>query len=338
MGTSVAFSSHGRMPPQQKSTGRDQQEQVPRCLEYALCESVAHLVQQAVAMDKETLKKKIYAKIDELPTLPVVVSKLLALLEDPEFDIGELTELISQDPALTAKVLKVANSAYYGFAQEVDNLDRAVALLGINMLKSLTLSVGVVAALPQKKQSDLLSHSGLWLHSVAVAAVIREMGQRMGLPKEADHLFVVGLLHDVGKIVLLHFFFDLYQETLLRTKQREGLPLHLAEREIIGLDHGDVGAMLLGRWRFPPQVVQPIMAHHHHDLSMQADPRAAAMLRLANQVPQLVGLGRDGNASPPQVRTEDLEFLGLDQAGLDSLLKFTRVSQESIQAFFDAIS
>jgi putative nucleotidyltransferase with HDIG domain len=288
-------------------------------------------------MDKETLKKKIYARIDELPTLPVVVSKLLTLLEDPDFDIGELTEVISQDPALTAKVLKVANSAYYGFAQEIDTLDRAVALLGINMLKSLVLSVGVVAALPRAKRSEMLDPAGLWLHCVASAAVIREMGERMGLPKEDDHLFVVGLLHDVGKIVLLHFFFDLYQEALQKAKLREDMPLYLAEREIIGMDHGDVGAMLLGRWKFPPQVIKPILAHHHHDVSVDADPRDTTMLRLANQLPQIVGLGRDGNTSPPQVRAGDLELLGFDQTDLEGLIDYTQASQESIQAFFDAI-
>ncbi len=288
-------------------------------------------------MDKETLKKKIYAKIDELPTLPVVVSKLLALLEDPEFDIGELTELISQDPALTAKVLKASNSAYYGFAQEIDTLDRAVALLGINMIKSLTLSVGVVAALPKAKQAKLLNPAGLWLHCVAAAAVIREIGERMGLPKEDDHLFVVGLLHDVGKIVLLHFFFDLYQEALQKAQQQEDLPLYMAEREIIGMDHGEVGAMLLKRWKFPPQVIQPIMAHHPHGDAVEANPRDVTMLRLANQLPQLVGLGRDGNAAPPQVRPEDLELLGMGQADLDGLREFTLASQESIQSFFDAI-
>jgi putative nucleotidyltransferase with HDIG domain len=288
-------------------------------------------------MDKETLKKKIYAKIDELPTLPVVVSKLLALMDDPEFDLNELTALIAQDPALTAKVLKVANSAYYGFAQEIDTLERAVALLGLNMLKSLTLSVGVVASLPKEKQSRLLNHAGLWLHSAASAAVIRELGRRMGLGKEEDHLFVVGLLHDVGKIVLLHFFQELYQEALQKSQQPNGPLLYLAEREVIGLDHGDVGALLLRRWKFPPQVVQPIMAHHHHDVEVEANPRDVTMLRMANLLPQLVGLGRDGNVNPPQVGPADLQMLGMDQASLDDLRAFTEASQESIQAFFDAI-
>lgn len=288
-------------------------------------------------MDKETLKKKIYAKIDELPTLPVVVSKLLALLENPELDMNELIHLVSQDPALTAKVLRVANSAYYGFAQEIGTLDRAVALLGLNMLKSLALSVGVVDSLPKTAKSDLLNHAGLWLHSVASAAVIQELGQRMGLPKEEDHLFVVGLLHDVGKIVLLHFFFDLYQEALQKAQAEGGPPLYLAEREVIGLDHGDVGALLLKRWKFPPQVVQPIMAHHRHDVQVEADPRDTTMLRMANALPQLVGLGRDGNITPPQLRPEDLEILKMDQAGLDDLRDFTLASQEAIQAFFDAI-
>jgi HD-like signal output (HDOD) protein len=91
-------------------------------------------------MDEEVIKNHIYAKVDELPTLPAVVPKLLSLMEDAGSDIAQVTHVISQDPALTSKILKVANSAYYGFPKRIDDLERAVALLGFNMVKSLALS------------------------------------------------------------------------------------------------------------------------------------------------------------------------------------------------------
>ena len=288
-------------------------------------------------MDQNELKKKLYAKIDELPTLPVVITRLLTLLEDPEFDMGELTDLISQDPALTAKVLKVANSAYYGFIREIATLDRAVSVLGQNMIKSLTLSMGVVDTLPKSRESGLLSLGGLWLHSVAAASVIRELGRRQGRGAMDDHLFVSGLLHDVGKIVLLHFFYDLYEQALRQTQESGDSRLYLAEREIIGMDHGRVGAMLLNRWKFPPQVVGPIMLHHQHDENPKSLEKDVVMLRLANQVPQMVGLGQEGNPAPPTVSPADLKVLGMDQAELDDLIQFAESSREGIESFFEAM-
>ena len=289
-------------------------------------------------MDKQELKTKIYARIDELPVLPVVAARLLSLLEDPEIGMEELTEIISQDPALASKVLKVANSAYYGFAAEIATLDHAVAVLGLNMLKSLALSVGVVDNLPRSKKSPLLTLDGLWLHSVAVATVIKELAGRLPLAAELDHLFVVGLLHDVGKIVLLHFFHDEYQKALEMAMQGGEKPLYLAEREIIGLDHGEVGAMLLGRWKFPKKVLEPIFAHHRHDSEPAGDPADAALLRLANLYPQLAGLGADGNIKPPGLFADDLTLLGLDKKALKDMERFTQGSRTKIEAFFSAMN
>ena len=289
-------------------------------------------------MDKQELKTKIYARIDELPVLPAVAARLLSLLEDPEIGMEELTEIISRDPALASKVLKVANSAYYGFAAEIATLDHAVAVLGLNMLKSLALSVGVVDNLPRSKKSPFLTLDGLWLHSVAVATVIKELAGRLPRAAELDHLFVVGLLHDVGKIVLLHFFHGEYQKALEVAMQGGEKPLYLAEREIIGLDHGEVGAMLLGRWKFPQKVLEPIFAHHRHGAEPVGDPADAALLRLANLFPQLVRLGADGNIKPPGLLAEDMEILGLDKQALRDMERYTGESRTKIEAFFSAMS
>ena len=289
-------------------------------------------------MTKQELRNKIYARIDELPVLPVVAARLLSLLENPEVGMDELTEIISRDPSLASKVLKVANSAYYGFAAEIATLDHAVAVLGLNMLKSLALSVGVVDNLPRNKQSPLLTHDGLWLHSVAVATVIKELAGRLPSAAELDHLFVVGLLHDVGKIVLLHFFQEQYQKALEQAQAEGGTPLFLAEREIIGLDHGEVGAMLLGRWKFPPKVLEPILDHHRHGAEPSGNPKDAALLRLANLVPQVARLGAEGNPTPPKLHADDLDLLGLDRKALQEIGRYTVDSRQKIESFFGAMS
>ena len=165
-------------------------------------------------MKTEELRAKIFSTIDELPTLPTVVPKLLNLMDGSRSNATQVTETISRDPALTSKLLKAANSAYYGFPQEITDLERAVALLGFNMVKSLALSVGVFQTLGSGKNTPCFSMEGLWIHSLSVATVIRELAKRLGKEDEKAHLFVVGLLHDIGKVVLDQFFNELFQQAL----------------------------------------------------------------------------------------------------------------------------
>ncbi|MGD9124669.1 MAG: HDOD domain-containing protein [Desulfarculaceae bacterium] len=289
-------------------------------------------------MDKKELRKKIYAKIDELPTLPVVVARLLALIEDEKSEVSALTEVISRDPALTSKVLKVANSAYYGFSQEISSLDRAVALLGLNMVKSLALSIGVVQNLPQPKDTPLLSRQGLWLHSLAVATAITELSRRFGAGKEDEYLFVVGLLHDVGKIVLLHFFAEPYKEALERVNTQDEASLYLAERQAMGFDHGEVGAMLLSRWKFPQEVIKPILVHHQQAVPSEVNPKDTAMLKVADALPQELDLGEEGNPQPPGVKEPDLQTLGMSPQDLAEIKEFLVAAKENILNFYSAMN
>ncbi len=289
-------------------------------------------------MDKTELKERIYAKIDELPTIPVVVTRLLGLLENPNVQVKELTGVISSDPALASKVLKVANSAYYGFSQEISTLDRAVALLGLNMVKSLALSIGILRNLPKTKDTEHFTTQGLWLHSLAVATAAKELGYMLGRPREDDYLFVVGLLHDVGKIVLLHFFMDRYLEALEEIRVHENTGLFVAERQAMGFDHGEVGALVLKRWKFPMQVVQPIAVHHHQKMPAKINLKDVACLRIADTIPQELGLGQEGNPTPPGILSEDLDILGLSEPDLDHLRRSLLEDREKLENFFTAMS
>jgi HD-like signal output (HDOD) protein len=116
-------------------------------------------------MEKDKLREKIYSKIDEIPTLPIVIPKLLSLIESDKSNVADIADAISRDPALTSKILKVANSAYYGFSQGISSLEKAVSLLGFNMVQSLALSIGVLRSLPAGKISTHFSQKGLWIHS-----------------------------------------------------------------------------------------------------------------------------------------------------------------------------
>ena len=289
-------------------------------------------------MEQKKLKDKIYSKIDELPTLPVVIPKLLGLIENEESDVSDITEVISRDLALTSKILKVANSAYYGFPQQILKLEHAVALLGYNMVKSLALSIGVIKTFPHGKKSSSFSVEGLWLHSLSVATMMQELGKRFAKENSEEPLFVIGLLHDVGKVVLYQFFGDLFQQALEKTNKPEELTLHAAEQEVIGIDHCQVAGMLLTRWKFPDIIVNPIAFHYHSEISEGTDPVDIAMLRIANIIDQETGLEDKGNATVSNVYQSDLAVLEMNDEDFDDMKTYSYSIKDESQSLLNAIT
>jgi len=289
-------------------------------------------------MEKDEIRAKIYSKIDELPTLPAVFPKLMSIIKNERTNASDIADVISRDPALASKILKVANSAYYGFAQEISSLERAVPLLGFNMVKSLALSIGVIRSLPSNKKSQYFSQEGLWIHSLAVATVMNKIGERYGKGDEKEYLFIVGLLHDIGKIVFCQFFRGPFEQALEEVCKLEKTKLYLAEREMIGFEHGEVGAMLLTRWRFPDIISKPIALHHQTAIPEGASASDVAMLRIADTLPQELGIGEGGNMTPPEIDEADLKTLEMNKRELEEIKAYLNTAEEGIYGFLNAMS
>lgn len=290
-------------------------------------------------MEKDEIRVKIYSKIDELPTLPAVLPKLLGLMESEKSHTSEIIDTISHDPALTSKILKVANSAYYGFQREISSLERAVVLLGFNMVRSLALSIGVIRNLPPNKANPYFSWEGLWVHSLAVASVMQELGKRFGRGDDKEYLFIIGLLHDVGKVVLDQFFSKLFRQALENSCKWEKVELHIAERGIFGFDHGEVGAMLLSRWRFPEKITDCIASHHQAGMPIGINGNDLAMLRIADILPRELGMGEEGNPLIPEIHEAYLDKLpGMNEKELDDMRTYLKGAKDGIYAFFSAVS
>ncbi|MEA2102231.1 MAG: HDOD domain-containing protein [Thermodesulfobacteriota bacterium] len=269
--------------------------------------------------------------------LPAVVPRLLSLTESHRAGVSDITEIISSDPALTSNILKVANSAYYGFSQHIDDLDRAVALLGFQMVKSLALSLGVMKNVRSSVRHEHYSHDGLWIHCLAVASAMQAMAAVHGAGRDNAHLFVAGLLHDIGKMVLDQFFPDLFEQALGLVNQQQGMQLYQAERRVIGYDHGEVAGILLTRWRFPEQIISPVRFHHNDHPDDNVSQQDIAMLHIADAMVQQVGLGESGNPKPPEIMENDLQNIGITPDELDQMLHHVEASKEKIYAFFGAV-
>lgn len=288
-------------------------------------------------MHKDELRTTIYSKIEELPTLPSALPRVIHRMENERVNASQVADIIAGDPALTSKLLKAANSAYYGFPQKIDTLERAIALLGFNMVRSLALSIGIMHSLPSAPPSSHFSEEGLWTHSLAVAGAMERLGRKARPGEARDHLFVVGLLHDIGKVVLIEFFRESFLQALEETQRPETALLHEAERGLFGFDHGEIGAMLLTRWKIPPVITGPIGVHHRRNFPEGVDEADVALLRISDALCRNIDLGEGGNLTPIDVPGEDMKVLGVGEKELEDVKEHLEGSREAIEGFFKAM-
>ena len=226
-------------------------------------------VQRAAHLE-ESLKSEglrlVVNRCSVLPSLPRLYSQIIEILQDPEAGVQDIGAIISQDVAMTAKILKLVNSAFFGLGNEITNPSEAVAYLGTETIKSLILVTHAFTNV--EIQLDGLSLESLWNHSLAVSNAARTVAFFEGAEKKLlDEAFVAGLLHDIGKLIFAINLPKNYQTAidLARAKQ---MPLAAAEKLIFGATHADVGGYLLGLWGLPVPVVEAIALHHRPELTM----------------------------------------------------------------------
>lgn len=200
-------------------------------------------------------------KLDHLPVVPKIYTELRTELAKEDFTVQAVGNIIAQDMGLTAGILKIVNSPYFGLSRRVDSPHQAVTILGANMLKGLVLYEQIFKTLDPNKYPDF-NVERLWSHSLDAARCCRALAKSEGKKgREAEDAFLAGLLHDMGKIVLNEGASSEYIH-VLRKSQAENLPLVEAEIALLGTTHAEIGAYVLGLWGFDFPVVQPIAAHH----------------------------------------------------------------------------
>ncbi len=260
-------------------------------------------------------------RIDTLPTIPVVVSRIGELVADPRSNADKLSEVLKSDQSLSAKVLKLANSAYYGIPGGVADVRRAVSFLGFNTLHQLALSVSVLSAL-SGKDSDVLKLRQLWQHALGCAALAEIIARRIGAP-EPGSFFTAGLLHDIGKVALI----EVMPQQFLRAVEvarASGILVGEAERAIGIPTHAAAGTRLAERWRFPMALRAAIRHAEHGDPAVRAAlPRQvlpyADVVALANTMVRRFSFGDPGDNVTPELDPQLLDHLNLSALALEQL-------------------
>lgn len=198
-------------------------------------------------------------QIDDLPTLPVIVLELNRTLQNYEAPIAQVTALIEKDQAMVPRILKLVNSAFFGFRSRISNIGHAVSLLGFNMIRNALVSVAVIDAFADRDLNGL-DMALFWTHSVKVAVLSRFLAasHHMESPEDA---FTAGLIHDIGKIVLRQYFPDQFK-SIWEQMQHSKIDFAVAERQVCTLDHARIGAYLSKKWQLPQSLVDALRYHH----------------------------------------------------------------------------
>jgi putative nucleotidyltransferase with HDIG domain len=268
-----------------------------------------------VAIDSDLLRKRVES-LEGLPTLPSVASSLLKMTQSLSTSATEVGELISKDQALTTRVLKLVNSAYYGFPKQITTVNHAVVILGFSRVKNIVLAASVFS-LKGEEQLERFDLPAFWRHSLGTAVCARALARELHRG-ENEELFVCGLLHDLGKLVLSQVSPKDYDSCLKLAADR-GCLINMAELEVLGLDHAEVGSWLAERWKLPP-AVQTAIRRHHSPGDTRKDRDAAIITHMADIMARALQLGSGGDPTIPTFHPSIVAEVGLSPEMLDQLL------------------
>ena len=254
-----------------------------------------------------------------MPSLPTTVTKVMEICNNPRTSPTDLDKVISLDPVLMGKVLKLINSAYYSLQNQVTSLVRAIIMLGVNTVKNLALSTAVLDKLVDKNGFRALNMEGFWRHSLCVGVVAKIIARKRNVETtKLDEYFAAGLLHDIGKIPLNNILSDEYVQ-VMSLADRERIPLYLAERRGMDLDHAEAGAMIAAAWKLEGALADGI--RHHHALDTYEGPHKDMVftIAVADYYACREGIGFSGSVYPDKIAPEIYAWLGIEKTWLEEI-------------------
>lgn len=249
--------------------------------------------------------------VEHLVSLPAACVRLNELVDDPTSSAEDISRVINQDVALTARLLRVANSPLYGFSAQIDTVTRAVTVLGTQQVRDLSLATAAVQTFDGIPNS-LVSMDSFWEHSILCALCARHLAMEC-LKRQREAVFVAGLLHDIGQLIMYHLLPDLSRQALEACMDGPNeLESHEAERDIIGFDHAEVGGELAHRWSLPT-LIQECIAYHHNPEDAQQNRVETAIVHIANSIATMAELNTTDIDNAPRIHSIAWELTGLDE-------------------------
>lgn len=248
-------------------------------------------------VDNEVRMQSLLRQVRDLPALPDVAMRVMRAAEDTRSSMSEVAHTISRDQALTTRVLRLANSSFYGAVRTISTVSDAVVLLGMRTLRNLAMAASCQELLAAELQGYHMGRGDLWRHSYCCALVAQSLSRRVRYPV-AEEAFVAGLLHDVGK-VLVSVQMRTQFNIIMYTATKHKIPFIEAERQVIGFDHAEIGARMLEKWNLPDTLAHAVR-YHHAPLAPRNPSALCCLVHVADVICLMlgVGLGGDGMIYP----------------------------------------
>ena len=292
---------------------------------------ISKVWQHEVAMNRD-LEIMIMTASD-LPTIPVVATKVMQLIESEKATAEELAKVVASDPAVAARVLKISNSSFYGCQRQIQTLSHAIVVLGFATLKSLV----IAASVKQVYQPYGLTEKMLWEHSFGAGLASRIIARESRLVSE-EEAFLGGLFHDIGKIIMNTMNSMQFQDAMQRC-YNDGVTFEEAEQQVYSYTHSEVGGLVIKKWNFPELLMNAVLNHHAFDFAPDEDSyqiHLTCVVGLANLFCHKAGIGmRDPNDELDLVQTVPARLLGLNELRMDALLGKFLEAYDKDKSFFN---
>jgi putative nucleotidyltransferase with HDIG domain len=241
-------------------------------------------------------------------------------MQDPDVNVPEIAEVITKDQSLSARILHLVNSAFYGYSKEIKTISRAVVILGFQAVRSAALAISVFDYF-QDEESQNIDLTKFWEHSIAVATISKVLAEAARINQQ-EEAFIVGLLHDVGKLIEKRYFPEDFTE-IITVAQEQHLSWMETEKALFQINHATIGKVVFRSWDFPASVVDAVHFHHNPESSSKY-PQLAALVHIADYISSELGYGTPGCYPPKECSPQATTLVGLtvDQIrGLESTIR-----------------
>jgi len=279
-----------------------------------------------------TSARELVKNVESVVSLPSIFTRIDALINNPESNLVDIADVISEDPGLSIRLLKIANSAMFNFPAEIDTITRAITVIGTKQLRDLVLATQVVLVFKSIKQEGL-DMPAFWKHCIATGILARVFASLRREPN-TEYYYLLGLLHEVGRLVMYMDIPELMAKAVSNSVENN-VSLHQSELSVIGFDHAMVGAELMKSWNLPAPMCDAICYHHRPSLSLNYRDDAA-IIHVSDLIVNALNLGTSGESDIPQLDEQAWESLELSQFVLsDAIEQLELQYDEAVKLFLE---
>ncbi|MBN1760409.1 MAG: HDOD domain-containing protein [Chitinispirillaceae bacterium] len=273
-----------------------------------------------------------------LPTLPQVATRLMSIINNPLTSSSDVAFVVGQDLSLSAKVLRLANSAFYGIPRSITSINNAVVILGLKVINTMVLSLTVFDMFPDDKQtSALFDRKSFWLHSLSCGLIAKFLATRIRkvILFDPEEAFCAGLLHDIGKVVMEQYLHDDFHDALEHATINK-IPIYQAENSTLGYSHTDIAEWLTTSWSLPSEIRLSLMYHHDPQRSVQSQD-IISLCHLADWLCYKTGMVISGDYEAPELDENAMQLLKLLPEDIEAIKELLPVELEKTSIFYDVV-